>query len=103
MSAQEFVTYHAADQSISDQLHQAQKMRSMWAEVVLAALDDAISEDRALRTGSASIARWARSRDGQEVLNNAGIDPNERVVAGLQAFVQNGVSTARALSRDTKE
>ncbi len=33
----------------------------------------------------------------------AGIDPNERVVSGLMAFVGNGVRTSVALSREESE
>ena len=49
------------------------------------------------------MARWARSRDGREVLSCAGIDPNERVVKGLMAFVAKGVRTSVALSREESE
>jgi hypothetical protein len=49
---------------------------------VLAALDDAIADDKKYGNGPEQIARWARSRDGREVLSCAGIDPNERVVKG---------------------
>ena len=49
------------------------------------------------------IARWARSRDGREVLSCAGIDPNERVVKGLMEFVAKGVRTSVALSREESE
>ena len=47
--------------------------------------------------------RWARSRDGREVLSCAGIDPNERVVTGLMEFVGKGVRTSVALSREESE
>ena len=53
--------------------------------------------------GPDQIARWARSRDGREVLSCAGIDPNERVVAGLMEFVEKGVRTSVALSREESE
>ena len=71
--------------------------------VVLAALDDAIADDKKYGNGPDQIARWARSRDGREVLSCAGIDPNERVVAGLMEFVEKGVRTSVALSREESE
>ena len=70
---------------------------------VLAALDDAIADDKKYGNGPDQIARWARSRDGREVLSCAGIDPNERVVKGLMEFVGKGVRTSVALSREESE
>src|SRR6056297_2828372 len=57
---------------------QGQRARKLFAAVVLAALDDAIADDKKYGNGPEQIARWARSRDGREVLSCAGIDPNER-------------------------
>jgi len=54
------------------------RARKLFAGVVLAALDDAIADDKKYGNGPEQIARWARSRDGREVLSCAGIDPNER-------------------------
>lgn len=82
---------------------QGQRARKLFAAVVLAALDDAIADDKKYGNGPEQIARWARSRDGREVLTCAGIDPNERVVSGLMAFVGNGVRTSVALSREESE
>ena len=79
---------------------QGQRARKLFAAVVLAALDDAISDDKKFGNGPEQIARWARSRDGREVLSCAGIDPNERVVSGLMEFVGRGVRTSVALSRE---
>ena len=62
---------------------QGNRARKLFAAVVLAALDDAIADDKKYGNGPEQIARWARSRDGREVLSCAGIDPNERVVTGL--------------------
>ena len=76
---------------------------SLFAAVVLAALDDAIADDKKYGNGAEQIARWARSRDGREVLSCAGIDPNERVVKGLVEFVSKGVRTSVALSREESE
>ncbi|SMH53619.1 DUF6280 family protein [Maritimibacter sp. HL-12] len=82
---------------------QGNRARKLFAAVVLAALDDAISDDKKYGNGPEQIARWARSRDGREVLSCAGIDPNERVVKGLMDFVSNGVRTSVALSREESE
>ncbi|ETA53868.1 DUF6280 family protein [Ponticoccus alexandrii] len=82
---------------------QGNRARKLFAAVVLAALDDAIADDKKYGNGPEQIARWARSRDGREVLSCAGIDPNERVVAGLMEFVSKGVRTSVALSREESE
>ena len=82
---------------------QGQRARKLFAAVVLAALDDAIADDKKYGNGPDQIARWARSRDGREVLSCAGIDPNERVVKGLMEFVAKGVRTSVALSREESE
>ena len=63
----------------------------------------AIADDKKYGNGPEQIARWARSRDGREVLTCAGIDPNERVVKGLMEFVGKGVRTSVALSREESE
>jgi hypothetical protein len=82
---------------------QGSRARKLFAAVVLAALDDAIEDDRKYGNGEETICRWARSRDGREVLLCAGIDPTERVVDGLRAFVRRGVRTSVALSREEME
>ena len=82
---------------------QGQRARKLFAAVVLAALDDAIADDKKYGNGPDQNARWARSRDGREVLSCAGIDPNERVVKGLMEFVSKGVRTSVALSREESE
>lgn len=82
---------------------QGQRARKLFAAVVLAVLDDAIADDKKFGNGPEQIARWARSRDGREVLSCAGIDPNERVVKGLMEFVAKGVRTSVALSREESE
>ena len=82
---------------------QGQRARKLFAAVVLAALDDAIADDKKYGNGPDQIARWARSRDGREVLSCAGIDPNERVVKGLMEFVAKGVRTSVALSREASD
>ena len=82
---------------------QGNRARKLFAAVVLAALDDAIADDKKYGNGPEQIARWARSRDGREVLSCAGIDPNERVVQGLMEFVGKGIRTSVALSREESE
>ncbi|TDL84310.1 elongation factor P [Palleronia sediminis] len=82
---------------------QGNRARKLFAAVVLAALDDAIADDKKYGNGPEQIARWANSRDGREVLTCAGIDPNDRVVKGLMAFVSRGVRTSVALSREESE
>jgi len=82
---------------------QGNRARKLFAAVVLAALDDAIADDKKYGNGPEQIARWARSRDGREVLTCAGIDPNERVVKGLMDFVAKGIRTSVALSREESE
>ena len=71
----------------------------LFSAVVLAALDDAIADDKKYGNGHEQIARWARSRDGRNVLSCAGIEPNERVVKGLVEFVARGDRTSVAISR----
>ena len=78
---------------------QSTRTKKLFSAVVLAALDDAIAEDKKYGKGHEQIARWARSRDGRYVLSCAGIDPNERVVKGLMDFVGKGARTSVALSR----
>jgi hypothetical protein len=82
---------------------QGSRARKLFAAVVLAALDDAIADDKKFGNGPEVIARWARSRDGREVLMCAGIDPNERTVKGMMDFVRRGVRTSVALSREESE
>lgn len=78
---------------------QASRARKLFAAVVLAALDDAIRDEKLKGTGAEELARWARSRDGREVLSCAGIDPTERAIEGLIAFVRRGVRVSAALRR----
>ena len=82
---------------------QGNRAQRLFAAVVLAALDDAIADDKKYGNGPEVIARWARSRDGREVLMCAGIEPNERSVGGMMDFVRRGVRTSVALSREESE
>jgi len=78
---------------------QGGRSRKLFSAVVLAALDDAIRDEKVDGTGAEALARWARSRDGAEVLNCAGIDPNDRAIAGMVAFVHKGIRVSSALRR----
>ncbi len=80
-------------------VEQGTRASRLFSAVVLAALDDAIVDDRKYGDGAARIARWARSRDGRDVLSCAGIDPSELVVKGLMDFVNKGARTSIATSR----
>lgn len=82
---------------------QGARAQKLFAAVVLAALDDAIADDKKYGNGAEQIARWARSRDGREVLLCAGIEPTERAVLGMVEFVKRGVRTSVALSREESE
>jgi hypothetical protein len=82
---------------------QGVRARKLFSAVVLAALDDAIREEKLNGTGAEALARWARSRDGREVLNCAGIDPNDRAIDGMVAFVRRGVRVSAALRRGEDE
>jgi hypothetical protein len=78
---------------------QGKRARKLFSAVVLAALDDAIRDEKMTGTGLEDLARWARSRDGREVLSCAGIDPTDRAVEGLLAFVRRGIRVSTALRR----
>lgn len=82
---------------------QGKRSQKLFSAVVLAALDDAIADNKRFGNGVETIARWARSRDGREVLTCAGIEPTERCVKGMMAFVSRGVRTSVALSREESE
>jgi hypothetical protein len=73
--------------------------QQLFASVVLAAIDDAIVDEKSNGNGVQAIANWAQSRDGHTVLRCAGIEPCQRAVTGLQAFVRKGVKTSSALTR----
>jgi len=75
---------------------QGRRARKLFSAVVLAALDDAILEQKKTGTGVTTIASWARSKDGKIILYSAGIDPNERTVKGMMAFVERGVKSTVA-------
>ena len=79
---------------MTDNAEQAARMRAMWS--ALSSLNDATRhasreskkhKGRALKT----LALWANSRDGREVLSLAGIDPDKRVTDSMVAFAAKGV------------
>ncbi len=82
---------------------QGERSRKLFSAVVLAALDDAIKDQNVDGSGADALARWARSRDGREVLHCAGIDPNDRAVAGMVAFVRKGIRVSSALRRGDQQ
>ncbi|MEM9762760.1 MAG: DUF6280 family protein [Pseudomonadota bacterium] len=75
---------------------QGARCRKLFAAVVLAALDDAVKEQKEQGSGVESIATWARTRDGKLVLSNAGLELNERTITLLQEFVARGIRPAAA-------
>ncbi|MEL6264524.1 MAG: DUF6280 family protein [Pseudomonadota bacterium] len=75
---------------------QGARCRKLFAAVVLAALDDAVKEQKEAGTGVQSIADWARTRDGKMILSNAGLDLSERTIGLLQDFVARGIRPAAA-------
>ena len=90
---------------MTDNAEQAARMRAMWSAVALTSLNDAIRhtareskkhKGRALNT----LALWANSRNGREVLSLAGIDPDKRVTDGMVAFAAKGVPTKQPRKRE---
>ncbi|MEO0821403.1 MAG: DUF6280 family protein [Pseudomonadota bacterium] len=75
---------------------QGSRCRKLFAAVVLAALDDAVKEQKESGTGVDSIASWARTRDGKMVLSNAGLEINDRTITLLMEFVRRGIRPAAA-------
>lgn len=81
------------DSLLAEQGKRAQKL---FAAVVLAAIDDAIAEEKKTGTGVGTIRSWARSKDGSLILSAAGIETCERTIDNLAAFVQRGIKTTVA-------
>ena len=88
---------------MTDNADQAARMRTMWSAVALTSLNDAIRhtateskkhKGRALKT----LALWANSRDGREVL-----DPDKRVTDCMLAFAAKGVPTTQPRKRETDQ
>ena len=76
------------------------RMRKMFAAVVVAALDDAVVTEKKRGTGTDEIRRWASSRDGRETLECAGIDPTDRTVKLMMAFVARKQKVTAATQRE---
>ena len=79
--------------------HEYLRIRSMWASVVIAVLDDAVKDyNKYGERAVLALRQWAASRDGAQVLTNAGIDPNPLVVERLAEFVRRGERASRAMA-----
>ena len=92
---------------MTDNADQAARMRAMWSAVVLTSLNDAIRhasreskkhKGRALKT----LALWANSRDGRDVLRMAGIDPDKLVTDCMVAFAVKGVPCTTSRKRGVR-
>ena len=95
---------------MTDNADQAARMRVLWSTVVLISLNDAIRhtateskkhKGRALKT----LALWANSRDGREVISLAGINPDKRTTDCMLAFAAKCVCQLnnRAKGRQTND
>lgn len=84
----------------SDAAVQRKRISRLFSAVVLAALDDAVKEQNATGKGMDRLLRWARSKDGHEVLHCAGISPNDRVIRGMLEFVDGGIRTSKRVTRN---
>ena len=95
---------------MTDNAEQAARMRVMWSAVALTSLNDAIRhtateskkhKGRALKT----LALWANSRNGRDVLRMAGVDPDKLVTDCMVAFAAKGVpcTTPRKKGRQTND
>ena len=91
---------------MTDTDEQAARMRALWSAVVLTSINDAIRhtatesekhKGRALKT----LALWANSRDGRDVLRMAGIDPDKRVTDSMVAFAAKGVPNTQPRKKET--
>lgn len=82
--------------------------RRLWGAVVIAALNEYWGDRQAAlrRVATAGMAhrhveraeRYFRSRDGRHVLSLAGIDPNDRAIAGLVSIVAGNVAPSTLMS-----
>ena len=90
-----------------DHIH-AGACRRLWGAVVIAALNEYWGDRQAAlkRVATAGMAhshveraeRYFRSRDGRHVLSLAGIDPNDRAIAGLVSIVAGDVAPLTLMS-----
>lgn len=88
---------------MTDNADHASRMKAMWSAVVLTAINDAIrhaarDKGRALN----SLALWANSRDGRDVISMAGLDPSTRLTDCMVAFAAKGVTTTKSRKKGTK-
>lgn len=83
-------------EGVSSRDEQGRRAQKLFSAVVLAAIDDAIAEEKKSGTGVLAIATWARSKDGSLILSSAGIEVCERTVENLQKFVARGIKTTVA-------
>jgi len=93
---------------MTDNADQAARMRVMWSAVVLTAINDAIhhtARESKKNKGQAlnSLALWANSRNGREVLSLAGINPDKRTTECMVAFAAKGVPTTQPGKRETDQ
>ena len=93
---------------MTDNADQAARMRVLWSAVALTSLNDAIhhtARESKKNKGQAlnSLALWANSRNGREVLSLAGIDPDKRVTDSMVAFAAKGVPTTTRRKRQPRD
>jgi len=93
---------------MTDNADQAARMRAVWSAVVLTSLNDATrhaSRESKKNKGQAlnSLALWANSRNGREVLSLAGINPDKRTTECMVAFAAKGVPTTQPGKRETDQ
>jgi hypothetical protein len=76
----------------------------MWSAVVLTAINDAIrhaAREPKKHKGRAldSLALWANSRNGRDVISMAGLDPSTRLTDCMVAFAAKGVPTTKSFKK----
>jgi len=93
---------------MTDNAEQATRMRAMWSAVALTAINDAIQHtatESKKHKGQAlnTLALWANSRNGREVLGLAGVNPDKRVTDSMIAFAAKGVPTTTPRKNSRRE
>jgi len=84
-------------------IKQFERIKDLWGQVVLAALDDAINDNRKQAgRGTDYLIRWMRSADGRFVMTNAGIEPCQRTWDGMVEYVKKDVLTSNFTSQKSK-
>jgi len=89
---------------MTDNAEQATRMRAMWSAVALTAINDAIhhtATESKKHKGQAlnTLALWANSRNGREVLGLAGVNPDNRTTERMVAFAAKGVRPTMSRKR----